>query len=562
MSGQNKTKAQLLKEIEALHDRVRELESRESSLKWAKEILQEGEEQLRASRERYHAIVENIGIGVAVIDPDMRILELNETMRSWFPKIDTTQKPICYRAYNDPPRDAACSYCPTIKTLQDGKVHEAITNTPAGDSIRHYRIVSSALKNADAHVVAAIEMVEDITESKQAEEQRLSLEQQVQHSQKLESMGVLAGGIAHDFNNLLTAIPGNAEVALLDISPDSPVRESVDAVKRGALRAAELANQMLAYSGKGHFVLEKIDVPSFILEMGQLLKSSISKKANLTYDLPESLPPIEADATKIRQVIMNLITNASEALGDESGAITIRANVIEADRELLSQSYLDEDLPPGTYVCLEVSDTGYGMDEEAKLRLFEPFFTTKFTGRGLGLAAVLGIVRGHKGAIYVSSEIGQGTSIKISFPAIEGPAMARTVADLPDTECWKGKGVILLVEDEDDVRKIIARTLERLGFKVIAASDGQAGVEAFSQHADEVALVLLDLSMPVMNGGEVFQELLKIRPNVQVLLCSGYTEKEATKRFEGMALAGFLQKPFQLADLTRKLQEILRFSED
>jgi CheY-like chemotaxis protein len=366
-------------------------------------------------------------------------------------------------------------------------------------------------------------------------------------------LGVLAGGIAHDFNNLLMAILGNADLALLSLSPISPARNNIEEIVKASQRAADLCRQMLAYSGRGRFVVGRYDLSEIVQEMANMLQVSVSKKATLRYRFDRDLPPVEADATQLRQVVMNLITNASDALGDASGVIEVSSGVMECDRAYLSESYLDDKLPEGRYVYLEISDTGCGMDAETRSRIFDPFFTTKFMGRGLGLAAVLGIVRGHKGAIKVYSEPGQGTTIKILLPAVEWtPADRVQIAE--QSKLPPSGGTVLLVDDDQSVLDVASSMLERLGFAVLTASDGQEGLEVFRERAAEIDCVLLDLTMPRLSGEEVFREMRRIQSDVRVILSSGYNEQEVTQRFVGKGLAGFVQKPYTLA----KLQEILR----
>ena len=371
--------------------------------------------------------------------------------------------------------------------------------------------------------------VTDITERKWAEEKRLQMERQMQQTQKLESLGVLAGGIAHDFNNLLTIILGNASLALDEMPPASPARDSLKAIEATSLRAAELCRQMLAYSGKGRFVIENIRMNDLIGEMISLLKASISKKAILNLNLKEPLPPLRGDPSQIRQVLMNLVFNASEAIGEHGGVITISTGMMECSNEDISEIYLDDNLTEGLYVWLEVSDTGCGMDHETQRRIFEPFFTTKFTGRGLGLSAVLGIVRGHKGALKVYSEPGRGTTFKVLFPAAESdrPLVPQSSSNIQHSD-WKGAGTVLLVDDEESVRNLGNRMLERLGFKVLIAVDGQQALETFRELHNEIVLVILDLTMPYMDGEETFRELRRIDQKVRVIMSSGYTESEIT----------------------------------
>ena len=412
------------------------------------------------------------------------------------------------------------------------------------------------LYNGEGNIVGAIEAIRDISERQRAEEERAKLEAQIREVQKLESLGVLAGGIAHDFNNLLMAILGNADLALFSLSPASPARPNVEDILRASQRAADLCRQMLAYSGKGRFVVGRYDLSEIVQEMAQMLEVSVSKKATLRYSFHSDLPPVEADATQLRQVIMNLITNASEALGDRSGAISVSTGVMDCDRAYLSESYLDDNLPEGRYVYLEVADTGGGMDKETRRRIFDPFFTTKFTGGGLGLAAVLGIVRGHQGGIKVYSEPGQGTTFKVLLPAREWAPEDRAPSAAQSDQPLTG-GTILLIDDDPDVRQVGSQMLKRLGFKVLTAAHGQEGLEIFRANMGEINCVLLDLTMPEMGGDEVFREIRRLRRDVCVILSSGYNEQDVTQRFVGKGLAGFIQKPYTRANLRETLNRVL-----
>ena len=400
-----------------------------------------------------------------------------------------------------------------------------------------------------------IVIAHDVTERKRAEEERLELEARIQHTQKLESLGVLAGGIAHDFNNLLMGVLGNASLALLDLPPESPVRGSVKRIETAAHRAADLTKQLLAYSGKGRFVVQHMDLSKVVDEMVHLLKTVISKKATLRFDFAPSLPSIEADATQMRQVVMNLITNASDALGEAPGLIAIRTGVEDVDADYLSGTYLDEDLEPGQYVFLEVSDTGCGMDAEVIRKIFDPFYTTKFTGRGLGLAAVLGIVRGHHGAIDVTSEPGQGSCITVLFPRA-APDHLPDVRQRDEVETWRGSGAVLVVDDEETVRSVASLVLERHGFEVMTANDGEEAVAVYKEHGDRIQLVLLDMTMPRMGGEETYKALVELNPNVRILLSSGYNEQEAVGRFAESGLAGFIQKPYTPTELITVVRRI------
>jgi two-component system, cell cycle sensor histidine kinase and response regulator CckA len=367
------------------------------------------------------------------------------------------------------------------------------------------------------------------------------------HVQKLESIGVLAGGIAHDFNNLLHVVLGNADLARLHVPGDSEAREHLDEVVRATQRAAELTQQLLAYSGRGAVESRQLDLSREVREMATLLRTAISKQATLEWDLAEDLPPVTADPTQLRQIVMNLITNASDALGDGSGTITLRTGPVES-AESAAES-------PAS-VFLEVSDTGCGMDSSTLQRIFDPFFSTKFAGRGLGLAAVMGIVESHEGHVRIRTAPGEGTSFRVVLPAVSGdaePAPRRLSG-----AGWRGRGTVLMVEDEEGVREVVGRMLERLGFHVITAVDGQDAIRAFDEHDGEVTAVLLDLSMPRMGGPETVRLLRQRSPELPVVLMSGYTEEDAaSKLLDGLGgTVGFLHKPFLSEDLSGVLRQI------
>ena len=396
----------------------------------------------------------------------------------------------------------------------------------------------------------------DITARKDAEQERERVEKKLREAQKLESLGVLAGGIAHDFNNLLTGVLGTASLARMDSPADSPILPYLDDIEEAATRAADLCRQMLAYAGKGRFVIQEVDLSAIVSETTHLLQSSIGKSVVLKMDLAEGLPAVSGDAAQIRQIVMNLVINASEAIGQKSGVVTVSTSLVHADRALLDASPAEPELPEGDYIHLQVGDTGSGMPPETLARIFDPFFTTKFTGRGLGLAAVLGIVHGHKGTLKVASEPGQGTVFDILLPCAAEPAAPRAKPDA-GAHHWRGSGTVLLVDDERTVRVIIGRMLEAMGFTVITANDGREAVERFRAEGAGIRAVLLDLTMPHLDGEGAFRELRLLRPEVRVLLMSGYNEHEAMNRFIGKGLAGFLQKPFKTENLRARLEEIL-----
>ncbi len=394
----------------------------------------------------------------------------------------------------------------------------------------------------------------DITGRKQVEQERLDMERRLQHGQKLESLGLMAGGIAHDFNNLLMAILGNLELAQENVSPVSAARHDIEEAMHAARRAADLTRQMLAYSGKGTFLIKSLDLNELVAENAHMLQAAIPRNVTFDLRLHEALPPIKADPGQIQQIIMNLITNAAEAIGQASGLVTLSTGVEECDAAYLAASRLDDKPHPGTYVWVEVSDTGCGMDPDVLHRLFDPFFSTKFTGRGLGLAATLGIVRGHRGAIIVQSRVNEGTTFRVLFPAAAAPAITEADAFVeppprPVAPRAKQTGMILVVEDDPAIRKLCISAVERAGFTSLAAADGRDAIPLFRNHRAQIAGVLLDLTMPGMDGVTTLKELRVIDPGIKVILCSGYSEQEAVRRFAGQTLTGFVQKPFELNSL-------------
>jgi len=413
---------------------------------------------------------------------------------------------------------------------------------------RHFDVVAYSPRSGQFAIIAT-----DISARVKMQEEQKQLEDQILHAQKLESLGILAGGIAHDFNNILMAVLGHCELAIRRLAKESPAKENIEQIKSAANKAAELANQMLAYSGKGKFVVEPLDLSKVISEMEQMLAVSISKKALLRYEFPPSIPSVEADITQIRQIILNLVVNASDAIGDKSGVIAVTTGVINCDEAYLQDSWLDENLPAGQYVFLEVADTGSGMDKETVNRIFEPFFTTKFTGRGLGMAAVLGIVRGHKGAIKVYTEVGKGTTFKVLLPAADKPAVLFDMAE--STEPLLGEGAVLLVDDDETVRSIGREMLEEFGYQVITANDGRDAMEKYQQ-ADQISFVLMDLTMPHMDGEQAFRELRRLDPAVKVIMSSGYNEQEVSQKFAGKGICGFLKKPYQLSALQQAIGKL------
>jgi PAS domain S-box-containing protein len=398
--------------------------------------------------------------------------------------------------------------------------------------------------------------LEELVERRTAELK--SAHEQLLHVQKLESLGVLAGGVAHDFNNLLAVILGRAELAAAAIPRGSAAHAHLTLVQETALEARMLTKQLLGYSGKGKFMVQLLDLKQLIDSMMQLLRASISRAVTLTFDSAVEPQLVEADSTQLRQVVLNLVTNAAEAIGDQVGRVTIRTLTRHVDRDYLARTRAQPPITPGTYVVIEVQDDGCGMDEHVRGKLFDPFFTTKFAGRGLGLAAVLGIVAGHRGSIAVTSQLGKGSTFAVLLPfagSDREPPKPRSTPPAPNTE---RRGTVLVIDDERAVRSVTAVSLESAGHTVLTAASGREGVDIYKQKRGEVELVLLDLTMPDMNGEQTLRALQALEPEVQVLVMTGYAEDELHERFQPDELAGFLVKPFARDELFGAVDAALR----
>ncbi|MDX8402036.1 MAG: ABC transporter substrate-binding protein [Mariprofundaceae bacterium] len=408
--------------------------------------------------------------------------------------------------------------------------------------IIHVSIASRYCRDEDGRIVGVEGTVRDISDLKAAEEERRKLSDQLLQAQKMESIGVLAGGIAHDFNNLLVGVMGNAELAMLELPKDHPLREPLAGIVKAARRGSSLVRQMLAYAGKAHIGQGRQNLNTIVREMSQLLESALGANVELAIHLAEDLPDVRGDRNQLSQIIMNLITNAAEALEGQPGRVTIETGCTELVGPM--EDAVVDTHQAGRHVWIRVSDTGCGMSEDTRSRIFDPFFTTKPEGTGLGLSALAGIVRSHHGALSLETAPGKGARFTIWLPALPGAGSEESVSTDSMGAFTPVQGIVLVVDDEDTVRRVARRILEREGIQVLEAADGEAALRVFRQRMDDIALVLLDLTMPKMDGAEVFRRLKQLKPDVSVLLSSGFNKPDIVHNLQREGLAGFLRKPY------------------
>jgi len=400
-----------------------------------------------------------------------------------------------------------------------------------------------------------VAVIHDISGRKAREEEEEQLQRKIEHTQRLESLGVLAGGIAHDFNNILAAIQGNAELLKMQIDGNQESREHLDNIEAGCSHAADLCRQMLAYAGQGRYLIQQINVSELVRSMARLIEVSIPKNVQLEYHLDTDVPMVECDVAQLEQVVINLLTNAAEAIGDASGTITITTGSTLTDTNTLEHCYGSEELRSGEHVYIEVVDDGCGISDETRQHMFEPFFTTKFTGRGLGMSAILGIMRSNHGCIQIDSRPGCGSAIRVFLPPAKGKVKQSMEETMPGH--FTASGMVLVVDDEPAVQKVACRMLAHMGFETLTANDGDESLDVYQRHQDEIVVVLLDLTMPKMSGDKVFEALQRIRPDVKVLISSGYGEARLSERFRGQQSIAFVQKPYNVKQLRQAMRKIL-----
>lgn len=419
------------------------------------------------------------------------------------------------------------------------------------------RVVPIEWENESAFLIS----LRDLTERRKAEEDQKRHELERQYAQKLESLGVLAGGIAHDFNNLLMTVVARAGLALRSLPKEDPAREHLRFIEKAGLRGGELANQMLTFAGQTQLNFQSVDCSQLLKEMKTILRSAVSKNISVNMETAANLPPIRGDRAQLRQMVMNITINAAEAIGDGNGTISINTESIDSSTLDFRPFHVIGDLPWGPCVRVRISDTGSGIKAELIPKIFDPFFTTKFPGRGLGLAAILGIIRAHGGALAVQSQEGKGTEFWFLFPSSQKTPIPRSTTltiPQPSPSYSHSPTMILIVDDEKDVLEACSLILREIGLETLVASDGPSGLQLFKQYERHLAFVLVDLTMPHMDGGMLCKEIRSLNAQVPILVSSGYTEYEAMKHFTGLEIASFIQKPFQVEVLIEKVQQLTR----
>ena len=509
-------------------------------------------QELHETQGKLEGFIRHAPAAIAFKGLDGRFLLINPRMEALLgrPSADILDR-TCLDLF--PPEVGARMCEQDRKVLDDGvEIQEEEQWPDQAGTLRHYLCHKFPLADATGRCWGVGFIATDITERKQAD---LALLQR----QKLESLGVLSGGIAHDFKNLLGAMQGHVELAMTGTSLEA-ARPHHETLLRLMAKGADLLRQMLAYAGQGRSNVRIIDLNRQVEEMTRLLGTTVSKKASIRMQLDPRPLPLAADPSQIQQVIMNLVINASEALDDRSGIITIRTGRAEVSRADIDGTYEGQRLEPGPHVTLEVSDNGVGMSPEVQKRIFDPFFTTKFAGRGLGLAAIHGIVRGHRGGIKVCSKPGQGTTFKLLFPAATSPVPAEPSILLPPPPAAAAGGrlgTILVADDEDEIRAVAVATLKRAGFRTLQAGDGREVLDLFLRDPGGIRLIFLDLTMPRLDGEEACRELRRRGATVPVILSSGFSQVEIAPRFVGLGPVEFLQKPFALGTLVETVRRLL-----
>lgn len=511
------------------------------------EVRKQAEESLRVERDTLDKITRSVGAGLAVISRDYRTVWANEVLKKIFGDIEG--KP-CHQAYNT--CEEICNCCGVREVFENGKeesLHEQTGRDLHGNPV-YSQIIATPIRDGKGNITAALELVIPITERKRAEEERRRLEVQLEQARKMEAVATLAGGIAHQFNNLLSAVSGNIELMKLDAHDRQKYDRYFTPIENSIQRMAKLTAQLLAYARGGKYRVTRMSMKDFVLETLPLIKHTLKPAIVVDIDLPEKISEVAIDVTQMQTVLSGILSNASEAM-ESSGQVLIacRDEHISAPQALRMPG-----LAPGNYVVLSVTDDGKGMDDDTRRRIFEPFFSTKFQGRGLGMASVYGIVKNHDGWIAVDSKPLEGTTVNIFLPAVRGEAPAKKPARAVK---MKNYGTILVIEDEEMVMDVTCSMLQSLGYRVLAARSGEEALRIADQQDGRIDLVLLDIILPDMGGKDIYPRLMALRPNLRVIVCSGYALGGPAQEILKQGAHGFIQKPYTMAALSEKIAATL-----
>lgn len=543
--NRDRYRLQLMKNVfeDLVAERTSRLEAVNRELESKVHELQNAHLMLKQERDRLETITGNIGAGLAVISRDYKILWANKVLKEMFGA--GIEGRTCYSNFKQ--RSDICPECGVTRIFdgQDKIIHEQ-SGRDSGGSRLWFQIIATPIKDSHGNVTAALELVLPITEKKQAEAFQERMARELEQVRKIEAIATLAGGIAHQFNNALTAVVGNIELLQLDYAHDENLSRYLEPVLESAARMTEWTRQLLAYAEGGKYRPQTVSLTGFINETLPLLRHSIGQDINLVADMDEVDCPVHIDLAQMQMVLSSIVANAAEAI-DGRGTITISCKDCRQGAEHLPG------MQPERYVCLSVTDNGRGMDEATRKRVFEPFFTTKFYGRGLGMAAVYGIVKNHGGYIAIDSESGKGTTVNLFLPRAREEDRPQHV-----TRVIAGSGRILLIEDEELVREINQALLERLGYEVVTAADGARALELVENSPEKFDLALLDIKLPDIDGAALFPRLRRHQPEMKVIVCSGYALDGPTQTILDAGAEDFIQKPFSMADIAAKIERVLR----
>ena len=501
-------------------------------------------EAMRASSAFNEQLVQAIPFGIDIVDMQGNILYMSDRMKTLSGGNAIGQR--CWSVYRDD--KAQCLECPLILGLDSDRPSMLLVDGVLGGRM----VEISHIKTEYLGTPAMLEVFQDVTD-------RMEAEEALRRGQKMESLGILAGGVAHDFNNLLVAMLGHTSLAMKRMEPDHPAYGNVVRAEQAAERASEITRQLLAYSGRGEFDVKPLNISALVQDNVPLLSVLVPKNVGIIQEHSSETMFIDADAGQIQQVIMNLFINAVEAIGSKPGTIVCKTWVEDSldigDGDWLT---IDSAKVPGRFVILEIKDDGCGIAKDALSKIFDPFFSTKFTGRGLGLPAVLGVVKGHHGGLRVESEPGSGTTFHLAFPA-SASRDHRENGSQSAQQLKFSETAILVIDDEPSVREVVADILKEHHLKSFIAADGESGIELYLKHRSEIGLVVLDLSMPGLGGVQTCRLLKEINPNARIILSSGYAEDDASKQFSTLDIVGFIQKPYRWDELVNTL---MKFSHD